>query len=113
MEFLVFVILAGAAFAIWRFIKRAYWGARMRHLTRSGDPMIIDFHAHHMRMDWYSLDPAMRAAMAVDFQRDPNRVYAVFASGGSDLQPGDFQRIMRKLIAGDPACAHLRGEGTY
>lgn len=107
MEFIIFLLFVGAAFAVWQFVKRAYWGARMRHLTRTGDPLIMHFHEDQMRRDWYSLNPAMRAAMAVDFQHDPNRVYAVFASGGSDLQPGDFQRIMRKLIAGDPACAHL------
>jgi len=87
MEFLVFLILAAAAFAVWRFIKRAYWSARMRHLTRSGDPMTMDFHAHHMRMDWYSLDPAMRAAMAVDFQRDPNHVYLSFNTSSSESLP--------------------------
>ena len=112
MEFLVFLVLAAAAFAVWRFIKRAYLGAQMRHLTRVGDPMIMDLHERQMSMDWYSLDPSMRTAMAIDFQRDPNRVYAVFASGGSDLQPGDFQRIMRKLIASDPACAHVRGDAV-
>lgn len=110
MEFVVFLILAAAAFAIWRFIKRAYLGAQMRHLTRSGDPIIMDLHEHQMRVDWYSLEPGMRAAMAVGFQQDPNGVYATFKSGGSDLQPADFQRIMRKLIAGDPACAHMRGD---
>ena len=112
MEFLVFLVLAAAAFAVWRFIKRAYLGAQMRHLTRTGDPMIMDLHSHQMRRDWYSLDPSMRAAMAVGFQQDPNGVYATFKSGGSDLQPADFRRIMRELIANDPACAHIRDEGV-
>lgn len=107
MEFLVFLILAAAAFAVWRFFKRAYWGARVQHLTRTGDPMIMDLHAHQMRRDWYSLDPMQRAAMAAGFQQNPAAAYAAFASGGSDLQPAEFQRIMRSLIASDPACAHL------
>ena len=107
MEFIVFLLLAGAAFAVWRFIKRAYLGAQMRHLTRTGDPLIMDFHAHHMRTDWYSLDPALRVSMAIDFQQDPDRVYEVFKAGGSDLQRADFNRIMRGLITSDPACAHM------
>jgi len=81
MEFTVILLLAGAAFAVWRFIKRAYLGAQMRHLTRSGEPLIMDFHAHHMRTDWCSLEPALRVSMAIDFQQDPGRVYAVFKSG--------------------------------
>jgi hypothetical protein len=111
MEFLIFLILAAAAFAIWRVIRRAYLAAQMRHLTRAGDPMIMDFHAHHMRTDWYSLDPALRVSMAIDFQKDPGRVYAVFKSGGSDLQRADFDRIMRGLIASDPDCAHVAWRG--
>lgn len=110
MEFLVFLVLAAVAFAVWRYLKHAYLGMRMRQLTRRGDPALMYLHEHLLSRDWYSLDPAMRAAMALDFQRDPNRAYAVFASGGSDLQPADFQRIMRQIIAGDPACAHVRGD---
>jgi len=112
MEFLVFLLLAAAAFAVWRLIKRAYVGAQMRHLTRAGDPMIMELHAHQMRADWYSLSPAMRAGMAMDFQNDPRRVYAVFASGGSDLQFTDFHRIVSTLIRSDPACEHIFRGGT-
>lgn len=104
MEIVVLLLLAAAAFAIWRSIRRAYLRAQVRHLTRVGDPLMMDLHEHQMRMDWYSLDPAMRAGMALDFQRDPNRVYAVLASGGSDLPPHEFRRIMGELIANDPAC---------
>ncbi len=107
MEFIVFLLLAGAAFAVWRFIKRAYLGAQMRHLTRQGDPLIMGLHEHQMSRDWYSLAPEMRAAMAIDFQHDPSRVYAAFKSGGSDLQRSDFDRIMRALIQSDPACSHM------
>jgi hypothetical protein len=111
MEFLVFLILAAAAFAVWRFIKRAYLGAQMRHLTRVGDPMIMDLHEQQMSRDWYAFDPNMRAGMAVIFQQDPNRIYAAFTSGGSDLQPADFRRIMRRLITNDPACVRVaRGD---
>lgn len=74
MEFIIFLLLAAEAFAVWRFIKRVHWGAQMGHPTRTGDPMLMDLHAHHKRMDWYSLDAEMRAAVAADFQRDPNRV---------------------------------------
>jgi len=107
MDIVVFLLLAAAAFGIWHLIRRAYLRAQMRHLTRAGDPLIMDLHERQMSMDWYSLDPALRASMAVDFQQDPNRVYGAFRSGGSDLQRADFDRIMRGLIAGDPACAHL------
>ena len=107
MEFIVFLLLAATAFAIWRFIKRSYLRAQMRHLTRVGDPMIMDLHERQMSRDWYSLDPALRASMALDFQQDPGRVYAALRSGGSDLQRADFDRIMRGLIASDPACAHV------
>lgn len=79
MEFLVLLLTMGAAFAAWQFIKRAYFGARMRHLTRAGDPMVMHLHETQMRRDWYSLDPAMREAMAIGFQSDPNGVYAIFA----------------------------------
>lgn len=44
MEFIIFLLLAAAAFAIWRFIRRAYVGAQMRQLTRQGDPLIMGLH---------------------------------------------------------------------
>ena len=109
MDVVVFLLLAAAAFGVWRFIRRAYLRAQMRHLTRAGDPLSVDLHERQMSMDWYSLEPRMRTAMAIGFQQDPNGVYATFKSGGGDLQPADFQRIMRKIIAGDPACSRIRG----
>lgn len=112
MEFIILLLLAAVALAVWRFIKRAYWGARIRHLTRTGDPVIMDLHEHTLRKDWYSLDPGLRAAMAVAFLQDPDRAYAEFKTGGSNLQLAEFRKLMTNLIRNDPACLHIRGESA-
>ena len=112
MEVVFFLVLAATAFAIWRFIKRSYQRSQFRRLTRQGDPMISGVHKGQMSRDWYSLGPELRAGMAADFLKDPGRVYAIFASGGSDLQRPDFDEIMRGLIASDPACSHISRGGA-
>ena len=112
MEVVVFFILAASAFLIWRFVKQSYQRAQFRRLARQGDPVILGVHKWQMSRDWYSLDPEVRAGMAADFLQEPGRVFAIFASGGSDLQRPDFDEIMRGLIASDPACSHIAHGGA-